>query len=509
MAALVHPFLIALLALTVGWVPASALLLRRAHAGRCKHRAAAQALQSQLQVQLFRGARRDALTALPCRPAFLETLAARLAHGRRAALLVIDLDHFGNVNIIHGDTAGDEVLCVVADRLRALAGLGNHAARLDGDGFALLLEEADSLEDLDAACDRILHSLTAPYPAAGQLIDLRLRIGVARAPDHGEGAATLLRAAHMALDHARAAGGSRWCAAGADLAGALGRGHKLRGQLRRAIAEGQVIPWYQPIVRLPGGDIESFEVLARWHHPEHGLLTPDRFVPLAEEMGLAGQLSMALLRQVSLDCAAWPETCRFAFNVSAGQVRELIGFLNTQPGEWQRRVDLSRLDVEITECALMTDRAMARELIDTLHEHGARAGLDNFGSGVSNFSFLRDMPFDSIKIGKVFVQTMLADPRAEACVLSMLWLGHGLDVDVVADGVEDAGTAERLADLGCTLAQGFFYARPVPADEVAPLFAAKGRLGGGARTADAAPRTTFAPAMMRPLSSPEPAASRG
>lgn len=470
LALLARSLLFAAAALGLCWLPAGAILLRRARAGRRAHQEAAQALQAQLQLQLFRGNRRDALTGLFCRPAFLETMAARPAGGGTAVLALIDLDHFATVNLNYGDTIGDEVLGVLAGRLRDLAGPGGHAARLDGDSFALLVDQSEEPENLGAMGDRLLRALTLPCPAAGQLIDIRLSMGVARAPTHGDTAEALLRAAQMALLEAKAKEGSFWCVCGQDLTRAIHGRQQFRQHLRRAIGEGRIIPWYQPIMHLPSGKIAKFEVLARWLHPEQGILAADQFIPLADEMGLSGNISMALLRQVAMDCVGWPETCRFAINVSAGQVRELIGLFNAQPGEWQRRMDFSRLDVEITETALMHDRAMARELIDTLHEHGARAGLDNFGSGNSNFSFLRDMPFDSIKIGKVFIQTMLDDPRAEACVLAMLWLGHGLGVDTVADGVETEAVSDRLAELGCSLAQGFVYSRPVPADQVARLF---------------------------------------
>ena len=295
-------------------------------------------------------------------------------------------------------------------------------------------------------------------------------IGVALAPSHGESAEPLLRAASLAQHRARNAGGNRWLVCEQDIILAAKSRHHSRQELRQAIAAGQIVPWYQPIVHLSSGQIAKFEVLARWKHPTQGILTPDQFIPLAEEMGLSGHISMSLLRQVSVDCRQWPEECRFAFNVSACQVRELTDLLTNQPGDWQRRMDLSRMDVEITEDALIHDRTLARALIDSLHEHGARAGLDNFGTGNSNFSFLQEMPFDSIKIGKAFIQNLVDDPKAEACVRAMLWLGQGLGVDMVADGVETAEVATRLGELGCCFAQGFFFARPTPADGILDMF---------------------------------------
>jgi len=463
-------FLVLWLALFgLAWMPVSAWLLHKFNE-RARARAADEnAAHAQRQLELFRATRRDALTGLPTRPIFSEVLGGVVGSGRLAALLVIDIDRFNEINSTYGDPVGDDMLRAVGERLRTIAGQREHVGRLDGDEFALVLDKPDDLKHLAEATARILRQLMEPYPAGGILLDIPFSIGVARAPDHGSTADTLMRAARLALQTAKAEGGSAWRMCGQDQSDQLHRRTKLRDELCQAIETGEIIPFYQPIVRLPDAAIAKFEVLARWQHPTLGLLGPEDFIPMAEELGLAGYLSMALLRQVAVDLLEWPEWCRFAINASAGQLRELISFVRDQPGDWQRRMDFSRLDVEITETALIRDRNMVRELIDVLHEHGARAGLDNFGTGFSNFFHLREMPFDTIKIGKTFISEMLIDSRAESCVLAMIWLGHGLGIDMVADGVENADTAERLGKMGCHYAQGFFYAHPVPADGVARL----------------------------------------
>ncbi len=458
------------MALAAGWLPVSALLLRRGRMARQAEKLASQAMQAQLQVELFRAGRRDRLTGLQGRLGFRDQLSAAFATGARLAVLLVDVDRLSSINASFGEAAGDELLRTLAQSLAGLAHSQDRASRLDGDEFALLIDNPGDLDDLPGMAARVLATLSGPNAAAGQLIEVHVSIGLAASPAHGTDPDTLMRSARLALLQAKEAGGRSWHSCGPELSLVLHTRQRFRQELGRAIGIGQVVPWYQPIMHLPSGGIAKFEVLARWHHPESGILTPDQFIPLADELGLSGRISMALLRQVAVDSQEWPPDCRFAFNVSAGQVRELIGLLNAQPGEWQRRMDFSRLDVEITEAALMHDREMARELIDTLHDHGARAGLDNFGSGVSNLSFLRDMPFDSIKIGKIFIQTMLDDPRAEACVMAMLWLGKGLALDVVADGVEAQAVADRLATMECRFAQGYLYARPMPAEDVKSLF---------------------------------------
>jgi EAL domain-containing protein (putative c-di-GMP-specific phosphodiesterase class I) len=247
-----------------------------------------------------------------------------------------------------------------------------------------------------------------------------------------------------------------------------------QGELAMAIDAGEIIPYYQPIVRLPSTEIAKFEVLARWRHPRLGLLKADTFIPAAVEMGLASKLTMSLLRQVGIDSESWPSWCRFALNISADQLRALIDIITAQHADWRQLLVLDRLDVELTNNAVLRDRELVRELIDVLHAHGARAGLDNFGNGLSNLSLLRDLAFDSLKISSSFIHAVLDEPRAEACLVAMLWLGHSLGMDMVAEGVTRQEEADRLVQLGCNFAQGFLFARPMPAREVGLLFGAGG-----------------------------------
>jgi len=451
------------------WIPMSALTVRRARETGAANLADSIAAQAQLQIELFRSTRRDALTGLPSRAAFAEILGGLVSGGKKLALLVIDLDDFDRLNGMYGDGTGDDVLRAFADRLRRIADHREYLARLDGDEFALVLDKPDDLKFLDTTTGQVLQNLCAPYAVSGSLVDVRASIGIALAPEHGGNAETLLRAARVALRRAKSGGGAGWRLCEDDESEAIRQRAQMRADLSRAIEEGEIVPWYQPIVKLPSAEIAKFEVLARWNHPSLGLLEPEKFIPLAAELGLLGHLTMGLLRHVAVDMMQWPEWCRFSINVSAGQLRELIGFVGNQPGDWQRRMDLTRLDVEITEAALIEDQAMAHELIAVLHEHGARAGLDDFGSGFSNVFHLRDMPFDFIKIGKAFVGCLIEDIRAESCVLAMLWLGHGLGIDMVANGVESAEVADRLGKMGCQFAQGYLYSRPVAADGVADL----------------------------------------
>ncbi len=450
----------------IGWAPVSLWMLRSG-AKRAYVRATDDnSLQAQHQIEIFRAMRRDALTGLPTRAVFSELLAGLVGGEKPAALLVIDLDHFSKINGQHGDGTGDDLLRAFADRLRTIAGGRDRVGRLDGDEFALVIDKPDDLRNLAETTAFVQARLTEPYPTAGVLLDVSVSVGVALAPEHGFSTEALMRAARQALQHAKAAGGATWRRCGQDESDLLRKRMLGREELSQAIENGLIIPYYQPIVTLPSNTISKFEVLARWDHPTLGLLEPEHFIPLAEEVGLSGVISMALLRQVAIDMQSWPGDCRFAINASAGQLRELITFVRDQPGDWQRRMDISRLDVEMTETALMRDRKLVAELIDVLHANGARAGLDNFGNGYSNFFHLRELPFDTLKIAKNFISDMLTDERAESCVMAMMWLSHGLGIQIIADGVENADVAARLAKMGCNFAQGFHYSHPVPASDV-------------------------------------------
>jgi EAL domain-containing protein (putative c-di-GMP-specific phosphodiesterase class I) len=239
-----------------------------------------------------------------------------------------------------------------------------------------------------------------------------------------------------------------------------------RAALQRGLDRGHFVPFYQPIVALATGEIVGMEVVARWNHPERGLLTPDRFIHLMEAELLCAELSLCLLAQVIADAGAWPPQWSFAFNVSGAQLRELPAFIaRAADGLLQPR----RIELEVTETVLIEDVVQAREVVEAIHRSGARMVLDDFGTGYANFRQLRALPFDRIKIDRGFIADLIADPRTQACVLAMLGLAHSLDATVTAEGVGDEVTVRKLRDMGCDFAQGFHYAPPLPAAAIAGL----------------------------------------
>jgi diguanylate cyclase (GGDEF)-like protein len=419
------------------------------------------------ELDLLRTARRDSLTQLQNRTGFSEALARRLQSGTRSALLLVDIDCFKAINSSHGHRVGDEVLIAVANRLRQLVPETDQTARLGGDEFAILLDVArGGRDDVEGAALNLLRAMLQPMPAGLQNLECRVSIGVAMTPDHALDQDGIMRAAHMALDEVKASGGGGFRFYSPANNAAEQMRLDMKEDLKTAIEVGQIIPYYQPIVDLRTGMMIGLEVLARWQHPELGLLAPDKFIPIAEEMRLAGQITQVLMRRVVRDARDWPSWMYFALNVSPGQLREMIGMLRNPPVWPEGEIDPKRLEIEVTESALIEDTDVAREMIALLQARGTRVVLDDFGNGYSNIFHLRELPFDRIKIDKSFVMDSARDSRAEACIRAMLALGASLGIEMVAEGIEVPEVAAHLAELGCRYGQGFLYSEPVPASAV-------------------------------------------
>jgi EAL domain-containing protein (putative c-di-GMP-specific phosphodiesterase class I) len=248
--------------------------------------------------------------------------------------------------------------------------------------------------------------------------------------------------------------------------------------LPAAIARGEIVPYYQPIVDLETSQVAGLEVLARWNHPSRGLLLPRTFVDLAEAEGQLSELTLSLLRQVVRDAAAWPDTLFFAFNVAPSQLRDVDTFVLAQPE--QPTLPPHRLEVELTEQELIRDLDETREVVRVLRSRGTRVALDDFGAGHGNFHHLRSIPFDRLKIDREFVLDMVNDPRAEVCVRSIVEAAQRLGIDVTAEGVSTPEIAARVTALGCRFAQGSLFSMPVTAGDVGALLAGLGTVAAPA-----------------------------
>jgi diguanylate cyclase (GGDEF)-like protein len=424
----------------------------------------------------LRLAQTDSLTGLVNRGAFTSELCERLeaaqAAGRSVALFVIDLDRFKHLNDTLGHHAGDLFLAEIGERLRADCAPHELVARLGGDEFALISDG----EDVPRRAQRLVSVLARPHSIYGRAIAPGASVGVAVFPDDAPDASALQRFADMALYRVKTQGGRRWSAFDADLRAENERRITFEAELRRAIPAGEIEPWFQPVVDAANGCIVGVEVLARWRHPEQGLLAPAAFVPLAEEMGLIGRIDEAVFEAGCSRAAPWVAEGLIdvvSFNVSPRDLmdpsfsRKLIGRLALTD------LPATALTVEITETFLLKDLALSRRHIERLNAKGVRVALDDFGTGYSNLRALMHLPIQTVKLDQSLIAGVANDPRVAKLVGSMLHAARSLGVRIVAEGVEEEAQALFLRAAGCDRMQGYFFARPMPADELEGLLRAR------------------------------------
>jgi diguanylate cyclase (GGDEF)-like protein len=419
-------------------------------------------------IERLRLLRRDPLTDLPNLRMFDEVTAQRLASQEKLAMLLLDIDRFHTINDNFGLRAGDKLLQDVGDRLRGLIAGSTAIAHIFSDRFGILTTVAPRSNAAEQMALALMHVFKDPFSVAGTATPVSVSIGISRAPDDGQDVTTLMQSATRALHAVKGAGGGKWRF---HNTGSEESDADLRHDLPVAIAVHQIKPYYQPIVDLISGAVVGLEVLARWDHPVRGMLSPDRFIDMAEKEGHLNAITADLLAQVTHDVAAWPEALFVSFNITASQLREFAAHIVEQKKLVVSLLPASRIEVELTEDVLTKDIEVTREVVRLLHELGTRVVLDDFGTGAANFNHLRGIMFDRLKIDKDFVLDLLADPRAEVCVRSIADLGRVLGMDVVAKGVSSAEIAARVSEFGCQFGQGSLFSMPVPAASVAALLA--------------------------------------
>ncbi len=433
-----------------------------------------------IEAELVRQATQDELTGLPNRKAILSmTSAATTETAVSRAVVMVDLDRFKQINESLGHATGDELLAQVGPRLQRSLRPHDVIARLGGDDFAVVLPDA-GIPEARLVAERLAQALEAPFLVAELELHVEASFGIAVSGGAGSaepdslaepGGLTedLMRQAEIALHRAKDTG-SVIAVYDPETDGGQTRSRlALSAQLRNGIADGELIVYYQPVVDVLDGVLESVEALVRWQHPERGLVPPGEFLPLAEQSGLIVPMSKVVLRAAIAQAAQWAQggrSLQVAVNMSPrwlqhGDVPDIVATTLEEFG-----VDPSRLRLEITESVVLVDPVGTLRTLNRLRDMGIGLALDDFGTGYSSMTHLRELPVDQLKVDKAFVQAMVTSPQDAVIVRAAVELAHNLGMDVIAEGIEDADTLAEVVASGCARAQGFYFARPMPASDL-------------------------------------------
>ena len=429
------------------------------------------------EVRLAFMAQHDGLTGLPNRSLLRQQLDDILLHTRRStekvAVMVLGLDNFKAVNDTLGHGIGDKLLRGVAKRLRSSLRDEDILARLNSDEFAVVQTGLTRPEDGALLSRRLLEAIADPYLLDGHSVVIGATIGIAMAPGDGDDSEKLLKNADMTLSRAKneSRGTFSFFEAGMDARAQSRR--KTEIDLRDAIQNEVLQPYYQPLVDLSSGRITGLEALVRWPHPERGMVSPAEFIPVAEETGLINGLGGLMLRRACTDAAQWPDNVRVAVNLSPAQFRTGNLLSIVMDALKQSGLQPTRLEVEITETLLLEKSSQVLATLHALRALGVRISMDDFGTGYSSLSYLRSFPFDKIKIDQSFVRGLDTNRDAQAIIRSIASLGMGLGVTVTAEGVETEQELRCLRAEGCHEGQGFLFSRARPNEEIVGLLRAQ------------------------------------
>ncbi len=446
--------------------------------------------RKQTHLRLEAIARRDALTGLPNRHHIQEAASIMLqqssALSQPAALVFIDLDHFKRINDTHGHSSGDALIQLVAERLAKVLRRADAIGRLGGDEFVVLLEDTSR-----AVCERVVHrildALRTPFVVDGVEMFSGASLGVAMYPEAGGTVEELLQAADTAMYRAKGDGRFTYRFFEPEMNASAQRNLWLDTNLRRGLAQQQFQLYYQPKVRTETSETVGFEALVRWIHPERGLITPNDFIPFAEESGLIVAIGDWVVEAACAQLAQWAAQgieLPIAINLSAKQLRRSGVVTVIDEAIRRHGIAANLLELELTESAFIEDEQTAHQLLSELKALGCKLYLDDFGTGYSSLSQLSRLSLDAFKIDRSFVSRMTSDERAAALVESMAHIARALKFEMVAEGVETQEQLAQLRAIGCDVIQGYLFARPMPAEQV-PTFLAK-------TNAQTAPILTFA-----------------
>ncbi|WP_349321831.1 EAL domain-containing protein [Asticcacaulis sp. MM231] len=409
----------------------------------------------------------DALTGLANRRHLYSVLKSRLeensAEASPFAVCIFDLDRFKPINDVHGHLVGDQLLQQIAQRAQGQLRSGDMLARLGGDEFALIVNTRDVDEDISGLAERLITSLSEPFHIDQLVCHIGASMGIAFA----QGCASqtpdaLLQRADLALYRAKTEGRGTFRFYQDAMDAKAHERTLIELELRSAVEKGEIRPYFQPLICLRDGRIEGYEILARWDHPSFGLVTPDRFITVAEEAGLIGDISLSLLKQACEQARSWPKGTYLSLNISPVQFRDCQ--LSTKICDILDRTGFSAacLEIEITENALVHDVDVARRTLISLKARGMTLALDDFGTGYSSLQHLRSLPFDKLKIDQSFVTSMSESAESRKLVKAIIAMSHSLGLKTTAEGIETHAQALRLTQMGCETGQGYLFGKPSP-----------------------------------------------
>jgi len=417
----------------------------------------------------------DPVTSLPNRLHFrseADKLLSEATAGSQSAMLFVDLDRFKMVNDSLGHARGDQLLIMVANRLRVVVNNEFTAtarsrpllARLAGDEFTIFFPEIQSVDEIERLARRIVLATSEPFELSSHSVDIGASIGVAVSPDHGASIEALMRAADIAMYHAKSAGGGQHCLFDAELAAEHQAKIDTEKALTEAVQKDEFVLAFQPQMSLVTGEMAGAEALLRWNHPREGLRLPATFIPVAERTGLISEIGEWVIAEVAATLSAWHREGydgRLAFNISPRQVERPDFFTKLRGAFADAAVPLSLIELEFTESAAMEVGAGVLDEIAALRDDGARIAIDDFGTGYSNLARLRSMPLDRVKLDPSLIADIEVSEKARVIVQAVIQLIKGVGCEIVAEAVETVAQADILRAMGCDTVQGYVFAHPM------------------------------------------------
>jgi diguanylate cyclase (GGDEF)-like protein len=439
---------------------------------RAKDLSRAMGARKLAELDALRLARHDPLTGLPNRRFFVEKLNESLSEttdASRTAVLMLDLDGFKSINDAYGHAVGDLALEEFARRVTEVVRTGSLLTRIGGDEFAIIAPNISSLDDLTVLARRIVTAVVEPFLVGKVQAMLGVGIGIAIAPEDGMDFEVLVQHADRALYRAKAEGRNSIRFFEAGMNEHVERRIAIENELRAAISAKSIVPFYQPLVAFAGEHIIGFEALARWKSDKFGWVPPDQFITIAEELGLISELGDQLLRQACVEARTWPAEITLAFNISGRQLRDPALGLRIVAILAETGLNPRRLELEITETALVDNMTVAQNVINHLREAGVRIALDDFGTGYATLSQLLSFRLDRIKIDRSFIERLGKDVESDTIVRAILGLAKGFGLATTAEGIEDADQLASLRANGCLEGQGYFFGKAIPANQIEAL----------------------------------------